>query len=306
MMQIISQFSTCLTWSVFSCINIRSYYVTEKEAALLNEINSQHCDCFFGYEAYTAKDVVVCLPDVFTLHTFLQTSREIFQFGLSNSSAECMGFVNISGSLIVPFIAKSPAESAPARRFVPQSLVAQKVLLDKVQRLDLEEWDMSYIRMLLIYSGQEHVNLAPDEQLCCIDDMHWDSSYCPLHIEECSPPLATSSSFKTVHKTYPTASHSSHPLDTVDDAWMRSSTASSPNTTLRSLHQVAVVEVGGMHLKAINLKPYSNQQAVFVGDIVGRIFRGVPLITVLHILGQILQVKLYECTRYVCPLSSSS
>lgn len=281
---------------MFSCINIRSYYLTDKEAALLNEINTQHSDCFFGYETYTAKDVVVCLQDVFTLHTFLQTSREIFQVGLSKSQVDWLGFVNISGSLIAPFITKPGA--TPPRRFVPQSLIGHKVLLDKVQRVEMDEWDASYIRMLLIYSGMDHANLTPDDPLCCLDDLRWDSSYCPLHIEECSPPLAVSSSFKPIHnKSYPTTSHSGHALEALDEAWMRSSTASSPNTTLRSLHQVVGVDVAGMHLKAINLKPYSNQQAVFVGDIVSRMFRGVPLLTVLHILGQILQVKLYECTR---------
>lgn len=145
--QIISQFSSSLTWSVFSCINIRSYYVTDKEAALLNEINSQHCDFFFGYESYTSKDVVVCLQDVFTLHTFLQTSSEIFQRGLSKSSVDWLGFVSISGSLVTPFVAKPCATTASARRFVPQSLIAHKVLLDKVQPVEMDEWDTSYIRM---------------------------------------------------------------------------------------------------------------------------------------------------------------
>ena len=285
--KIIAQFSNSLTWSVFSCINIRSYYVTEKEAILLNEINTQHCDCYYGFEAFSPKDVVVCLTDVHTLHSFLETSREIFAVGLNKSSVDWLGFVNISGSIIAPFITKTT--SGVSRRLVPESLVARKVLLDRLPSVQMDEWDASYVRMLLIYAGLDHVNLPSDDRLYCLEDLKWDSSFCPLHIEECSPPLA--SSFRSVAKTFPS---SQEPLD---DAWMRSSSASSPNTTLRSLHQVSTVEVAGVRLKAINLKPYTSQQAVFVGDLVARMFRGVPHLTVLHVLGQILQVKLYEYTR---------
>lgn len=247
--------------------------------------------------------MVVCLQDVHTLHTFLQTSQTIFRVGLCKSTVDWLGFVSISGTLVAPFVAKTDPLTTLTRRYVPQSLIVQKVLLDKVHRVQMDEWDASYIRMLLIYAGLEHVNLLPEEQLCCLDDLQWDSSYCPLRIEDVTPGprLGSESTLKAVRNTLHSAPGSS--FDSLDDSWMRSSTASSPNTTLRSLHQVMHADVAGMHLKAINLKPYSNQQAVFVGDVVSRICRGVPLLTVLHILGQILQVKLYECTRYV-PLNS--
>lgn len=273
--------------------------MTDKEAALLNEINGQHCDYFFGYETFTSKDVVVCLQDVFTLRAFLETSKIIFQFGLSKLSADWIGFVDISGAMIVPFISKETPNSS-RKRYVPQSLIQNKILLDKVTRIEMDEWDASYIRMLLIYAGLEHLNLMPDDLLCSLDDMMYDLSFCPIRIKQCTPSLANPA-FSPVPKSmnsYATTSNS-QTLDTLqDDAWLRSSTASSPNTTLRSLHQVTTVDICGLHLRAINLKAYSNQQAVFVGEVVNKIFRGsVPLLTVLHILSQILQVKLYECTR---------
>jgi hypothetical protein len=74
-------------------------------------------------------------------------------------------------------------------------------------------------------------------------------------------------------------------------------TASSPNHALRSLHQISRVEVAGIHLNAINLKPYSTQLAVFVSDVITKMFQGVSVLTAHYILEKILQVKLYECTR---------
>ncbi|CAG2101493.1 unnamed protein product, partial [Medioppia subpectinata] len=56
-------------------------------------------------------------------------------------------------------------------------------------------------------------------------------------------------------------------------------------------------DINGFALKAINLKPYSTQQAVFVSDVVTKMFRGVSILTAHYILEKILQVKLYECTR---------
>jgi len=83
-----------------------------------------------------------------------------------------------------------------------------------------------------------------------------------------------------------------------DANWLMSGgNSSSPNPALRSLHQITSVEIGGATLNAINLKPYSTHQAVFVSDMVTKMFRGVSVLTAHYILEKILQVKLYECTR---------
>jgi hypothetical protein len=95
---------------VFSCINIRSYFITETEAKLLNEINSFHSDFFFGSDIFTCKDVVVCLSDVDILHKFLETSRGVFEKGLD--SCPFLGFIQLNdSSSILPYINKDPVPS---------------------------------------------------------------------------------------------------------------------------------------------------------------------------------------------------
>lgn len=293
--------------------------MTENEATLLNEINSVHSDFYFGYETFSISDVVVCLQDVFTLHKFLETSKDIFQMGLAKSQIDWLGFVNISGSLVVPYIGKVTSGFNSMRKFCPQSLVQSHVLLVKVEKLEMNEWDASYLRMLLIYSGLEQLQILPQDTLCLLTDLKWDSTLCSLHIEECSPPvtkLNSASNNKQItaplkqeysHHRQPSASSSSssssraprpaHQNHLEDPNWLLNATASSPNHALRSLHQISRVEVAGIHLNAINLKPYSTQLAVFVSDVITKMFQGVSVLTAHYILEKILQVKLYECTR---------
>lgn len=275
----------------------------------MNEVNNSHSDYYFGYEPFSIKDVVVCLQDVFTLHKFLETSRDIFQIGLPKSQIDWLGFVSISGSLIVPYIGKMSPETGVMRKFVPQSLVQSHVLLVKVEKLEMNEWDASYLRMLLIYSGLEQLQIQAQDTLCLLTDLKWDSSLCSLHIEECSPPVTkpteTPSKLAAPKNEYvhqqPTAAHvprQAHQNNDIEDPnWMLNASSNSPNHPLRSLHQITRIEITGIGLSAINLKPYSTQQAVFVSDVVTKMFRGVSVLTAHYILEKILQVKLYECTR---------
>lgn len=78
--------------------------MTDNEAKLLNEINAFHCDYHYGYEPFTCKDVVVCLNDVMILSKFLETSKKVFACGLSKMELDWLGFVNISRSVIVPYL----------------------------------------------------------------------------------------------------------------------------------------------------------------------------------------------------------
>lgn len=59
--KLLSRYLSVLPPEVNSCHCIRSYYITDNEAKLLNDINLKHADCYFGKEAFTTKDLVVRL-----------------------------------------------------------------------------------------------------------------------------------------------------------------------------------------------------------------------------------------------------
>ena len=53
--KLLNKFLSVLPSEVNSCHCIRSYYITDAESKLLNEINLKHADCHFGKEAFTSK-----------------------------------------------------------------------------------------------------------------------------------------------------------------------------------------------------------------------------------------------------------
>lgn len=61
--KLLNKFLSVLPTEVNSCHCIRSYYITDTEAKLLNEINIKHADLHFGKEAFTTKDLVVRMAD---------------------------------------------------------------------------------------------------------------------------------------------------------------------------------------------------------------------------------------------------
>ena len=61
--KLLNKFLSVLPTEVNSCHCIRSYYITDSEAKLLNEINIKHTDLHYGKEAFTTKDLVVRMTD---------------------------------------------------------------------------------------------------------------------------------------------------------------------------------------------------------------------------------------------------
>ena len=61
--KLLNKFLSVLPTEVNSCHCIRSYYITDSEAKLLNEINIKHTDLHFGKEAFTTKDLVVKIAE---------------------------------------------------------------------------------------------------------------------------------------------------------------------------------------------------------------------------------------------------
>lgn len=178
----------------------------------------------------------------------MEQSEQIFNQGLSKADVDGLGFINVSGYVILPYISKktvcnktstaSPppeatttppptptsssnnaasnnnipstenessnddgnglptSESNPdnedsssfvVQKYVPESLSTKFFLLVKENKIEMTEWDASYLKMLYIYAGIDNCQIPPNDKLCLLSDLKWDSSLCPLQIEECDP-----------------------------------------------------------------------------------------------------------------------
>jgi len=57
-MKLLNKYLSYLHSDIYSCTCIRSYYITDPEARLLNEVNIRHCENQFGRDPFTSKDLV--------------------------------------------------------------------------------------------------------------------------------------------------------------------------------------------------------------------------------------------------------
>ena len=145
--KLLGRFLSVLPPEVNSCHCIRSYYITDAESKLLNDINLRHTDCYFGKEAFTTKDLVVRLKDAKEFYRFLDLvstnnilpfprfthsfigrftvsailivrSNVMFQcykklvMKKSNASDRC-GFFRINGESVVPYTVREGVKYVP-------------------------------------------------------------------------------------------------------------------------------------------------------------------------------------------------
>lgn len=97
-----------------------------------------------------------------------------------------------------------PETSMVKKRFVP-ALLVEKLLEfnDSVEKIDLNEWDCSYLKMICYYCGydklaeklkansktttnsNEHLSTSEDLKLICLNDLKWSQNQVPMIIKDC-------------------------------------------------------------------------------------------------------------------------
>merc|ERR1719295_2007412 len=129
-----------------SCYCIKSYYITDVESKLLNEINLKHTDCHFGKEAFTSKDMVVKLSDGKEFYRFLDLCYKKLVLKKSNATDRC-GFFRINGESVVPYTMKEGVKYVPLFYFEGET-DHLKLKSDKV-----DGWDLAYLKFCCKVQG---------------------------------------------------------------------------------------------------------------------------------------------------------
>merc|ERR1719367_1735237 len=122
-----------------SCYCIKSYYITDIESKLLNEINLRHADNHFGKEAFTSKDLVVRLADAKEFYRFLDLCYKKLVLKRSNASDRC-GFFRINGESVVPYTMRDNTKYVPLFYFEGET-DHLKLSSDQV-----DGWDLAYLK----------------------------------------------------------------------------------------------------------------------------------------------------------------
>lgn len=145
-MKLLSKYLTYLHSDIYSCTCIRSYYITDAEAKLLNDINMKHCDFQFGRDPFTTKDLVVRLQDADEFYTFLDVCYNKL-LPQNNSHSNKCGFIRIDGESVVPYILRNGTKYVPVFYFEGEI----SSLFQKSETL--EGWDLAYLKFCCKVQG---------------------------------------------------------------------------------------------------------------------------------------------------------
>lgn len=168
--KLLNKYLNYLHADIYSCTCIRSYYITEVEARLLNEINNRHCDGQFGREPFTQKDLVVRLSDAYEFYNFLDVCYNKLLRGTTNSKDKC-GFIRINKESVVPYTVRD------GQKFVPLFYFEGETDNLKLKADQLKGWDLSYLKFCCKVQGIRNELFA--SETCSVISLSDIKSYFP-------------------------------------------------------------------------------------------------------------------------------
>lgn len=171
--KLLNKYLSNLHADIYNCTSVRSYYLTEAESRLLNEINHRHCDSQFGREMYTLKDLVVRLCDANKFFQFMDICYKKL-LGHSAPSDKC-GFIRINKESVVPYTVRD------GEQFVPLFYFEGETENLKQKADHLSGWDLSYLKFCCKVQGIRNELFASDSvAVISLNDI---KSYFPVGTE---------------------------------------------------------------------------------------------------------------------------
>ncbi|KAK4290001.1 hypothetical protein Pmani_037068 [Petrolisthes manimaculis] len=168
--KLLNKYLSYLPHEITTCIHVRSYFITEAEAKLLNEINMKHCECQFGRDLFTTKDLVVRLQDAKCFYKFLDTCfKKLVQ--KSPEQSEHCGFVRINGESVVPYTVKD------AKKYVPLFYFEGETDTLKLKAEKVDNWELAYLKFCCKVQGIRNELFASDT--CAVVSLEDVQQYFP-------------------------------------------------------------------------------------------------------------------------------
>uniref|UniRef100_A0A182PJC7 Uncharacterized protein n=1 Tax=Anopheles epiroticus TaxID=199890 RepID=A0A182PJC7_9DIPT len=154
-MKLLNKYLNYLHQDIYTCTCVRSYYITEAECKLLNEINQKHCDMHFGRELFTLKDLVVRVSDAYKFYHFLEVCYKKLLMGCSTPNDKC-GFIRINKESVVPYTVRDYQKMVPLFYFEGETDNL------KLKADNLSGWDLSYLKFCCKVQGIRNELFASD------------------------------------------------------------------------------------------------------------------------------------------------
>lgn len=169
-MKLLNKYLNFLHQDIYNCTCIRSYYITDAEGRLLNEINIKHCDYQFGRDQFTNRDLIVKLSDAEEFYNFLDACYNKLLSGSQNVADRC-GFIRINQESVVPYTVYNN------QKYVPLFYFEGETDNLKLKANKLEGWDLSYLKFCCKVQGIRNELFAHDS--CSVISLNDIKNYFP-------------------------------------------------------------------------------------------------------------------------------
>jgi len=144
---LLNKYLDILPKEINACHSFKAKYITDHEANLLNEINSQHSDFSFGHVPFKeGVDTAIALSDVKEFYGFLELSYNKLLEHKSNVTDRC-GFFRINGQSVVPYTTLNNV------KYVPVFYFQDEVETLELNIIQIDGWDLAYLKFCFQYHG---------------------------------------------------------------------------------------------------------------------------------------------------------
>ncbi|KAF0750848.1 Uncharacterized protein FWK35_00029010 [Aphis craccivora] len=180
--QLLNKYMPYLHADIYTCTSVRSHFITDSEANLLNEINIKHYNGFYGKDTfYAGKDYIVRLEDVHELYTFIEVCFKKLQCNSTPSLSEKCGFICINSESVVPYCLKD------GHKYVPLFYFEGETENLRYHALKVENWNLAYLKFCYKVQGIRNELYSSDS--CSVISLDDIKNYFPpdTHFEEYWP-----------------------------------------------------------------------------------------------------------------------
>ncbi|XP_022902096.1 uncharacterized protein [Onthophagus taurus] len=261
--KVLNKYLCFLHQDIYNCTCIRSYYITEAESRLLNEINFVHCDTQFGPDQYSTRDLIVRLHDAVEFYKFLDACYTKLLNGSSNPLDRC-GFIRINKESVVPYTVYT------GEKYVPLFYFEGETDNLKLKANKLEGWDLSYLKFCCKVQGIRNELFAHDS--CSVISLNDIKNYFPpgTLFEDYWPNKMVDSQLLINGKSQTsmgqwTRQPAAPPVTTIHPAPSPKATQSKPVNNNNHIHQPGAYQNTGFYTIA-NTHVYPNQQQPLPGQ----------------------------------------
>ncbi|CAI6347618.1 unnamed protein product [Macrosiphum euphorbiae] len=170
--QLLSNYLHYLHADIYTCTSVRSHFITESEAKLLNDINQKHADCIYGKEVFFAgKDYIVRLEDVHEFYMFIEVCYKKLLCNVTPGRREKCGFIRINSESVVPYCIKDD------QKYVPLFYFEGETENLKHRAVKLENWNLAYLKFCCKVQGIRNELFASDS--CTVTSLDDIKNYFP-------------------------------------------------------------------------------------------------------------------------------